>query len=320
MKIIITGAAGFIGSHLAERLVSLGHDVSGIDNFNAYYSTLIKETTAKDLKDKGVEIKRLDLAEDSLDGELDEADVIFHLAAQPGISSDISFETYAKNNITATNNLLNSAIKLQNLKLFVNIATSSVYGAYATVDEDSAPRPISYYGVTKLAAEQLALSYFRNQGFPACSARPFSVYGERERPEKIYPKLINSVLDQNYFVPFYEGSENHVRSYTYVGDIVDGLILMMGNRDKVLGEIFNLGTEQAITTGDGIRIIEEILGAKVKLSIKPKRLGDQQETRANIKKAKNLLGYNPSTDPRVGLEKEVLWFKEKIWQKIPLYQ
>ncbi len=320
MKIIVTGAAGFIGSHLSERLVSLGHSVSGIDNFNSYYLPRLKEQNARDLYDKGVEISRLDLSKDNLDDALNGADVIFHLAAQPGISATTPFDNYLTNNFIATHNLLEAAKKQTGLQLFVNIATSSVYGAHAMDDETTAPKPTSNYGVTKLAAEQLALSYYRDQQFPACSTRLFSVYGERERPEKLYPKLINSILDPNYRLPFYEGSEEHLRSYSYVGDIVDGLILVLNNKDKVLGEIFNLGTDQAITTGEGIKIVEEIMGAKAKIDIKPKRPGDQKETHANITKARNILGYNPTTTPQIGLAKEVAWYKEKIWQKIPLYQ
>ena len=320
MKIIVTGAAGFIGSHLSERLALLGHTVIGIDNFNTYYLPQLKEQNAADLKEKGVEIARLDLSKDTLDPILADTEIIFHLAAQPGISATTPFDQYLNNNLIATYNLTESAKKLSTLKLFVNIATSSIYGAHATDTEEAAPKPTSHYGVTKLAAEQLVLALFRDKQFPACSVRPFSVYGERERPEKLYPKLINSIIDPNYKLPLYEGSEQHLRSYTYVGDIIDGLVLVMENYAKVLGEIFNLGTDTAITTGEGIKIVEQIMGAAAKIDIKPKRPGDQKETHANIEKARRILGYNPTTTPQDGLAKEVAWFKEKIWQKIPLYQ
>jgi UDP-glucuronate 4-epimerase len=320
MKILVTGAAGFIGSHLSERLKNLGHDVVGLDNFNPYYLPQLKEINAQDLKSKGIDVLKLNLDRDDLSAAVKDVDVIYHLAAQPGISATTPFEHYLNNNIIASYKLIEEARKNENLKLFVNIATSSIYGAHATEDETTAPKPTSHYGVTKLAAEQMALSYFRDKKFPAVSTRLFSVYGERERPEKLYPKLINSILDPNYELPLYEGSEEHLRSYTYVGDIVDGLLLILENKEKVLGEIFNLGTDKAITTGEGIKIVEEIMGQKAKISVKPKRPGDQKETHANITKARNLLGYNPSTTPAEGLKKEVEWFKEKIWQKIHLYQ
>lgn len=319
MKILVTGSAGFIGSHLAETLKDMGHDVSGIDNFNPYYKPQLKEINAHQLEKKGIHIHKADLAEDDLMVPTKDAEVVFHLAAQPGISSTTPFDNYLKNNFVATYRLLEALKFSDSLKLFVNISTSSVYGAHAMDDENAAPKPTSYYGVTKLAAEQLALSYCRDQDFPAVSTRLFSVYGERERPEKLYPKLIDAILKDKPF-PLFEGSEHHLRSYTYVGDIVTGLVAVMRNPDKVIGQIFNIGTDKAITTGEGIKIVEDVIGKKAKLDIKPKRAGDQQETHANIKKAREILQYEPTTTPQEGLRKEVEWFTENIFKKgINLY-
>ena len=318
MKIVVTGAAGFIGSHLSERLKGLGHNVIGVDSFNNYYTPELKKLNATDLEEKGISIEKRDLVTDDVSGILQNSDAVFHLAAQPGISTTTPFEHYLNNNFIATHRLI-EAVRTAGTKKFINIATSSIYGAHATEDETTAPKPTSNYGVTKLAAEQLALSNFRDKGFPAVSTRLFSVYGERERPEKLYPKLIDAILNDKSF-PLYQGSEEHLRSYTYVGDIIDGLVLILQNFDKCTGEIFNLGTDQAITTGEGIKIVEDILGKKAVLDIKPKRPGDQKETHANIDKARRILGYNPSTTPQEGLKKEVDWFKEKIWKKIDLYR
>lgn len=314
MKILVTGAAGFIGSHLSEKLNDLGHEVWGIDNFNSYYLPALKKLNAKELKKRGIKIYKKDLSKHDLSEAVEGAQIVFHLAAQPGISSTTPFENYLKNNIIATQNLLNSLTGSKDLELFVNISTSSVYGANATDDETSAPKPTSHYGVTKLAAEQLILAAARDKGFPAASARLFSVYGERERPEKLYPKLIDAVLNNKEF-PLFEGSENHVRSYTYVGDIVSGLVKIMENKDKVKGEIFNIGSDTVITTGEGIKIVEELIGKKANIVTKPKRAGDQKETHANIDKAKRVLGYKPETSPKVGLKRAVEWFTENIFKR-----
>ncbi|RJR26966.1 NAD-dependent epimerase/dehydratase family protein [candidate division WWE3 bacterium] len=317
MKILITGAAGFIGSHLAEKLVDLGHSVTGLDSFTDYYSPQLKRLNAADLVSKGVSIIEKDLTAPDLNNEISGFDVIYHLAAQPGISATTPFESYLRNNIIATQNLISSVPN--DLKLFVNIATSSVYGAHATDNEDAAPKPTSHYGVTKLAAEQLVMALNRDKGFPAVSMRLFSVYGERERPEKLYPKLINSILNDKEF-PLYEGSEHHLRSYSYVGDIVDGLSAVLEDSAQFTGQIFNIGTDKAITTGEGIKIVEDILGKKAKIVVKPKRPGDQKETHANIDKARRMFSYDPVTLPEEGLRREVEWFKDKIWKKINLYQ
>ncbi|KKS02688.1 MAG: 3-beta hydroxysteroid dehydrogenase/isomerase [candidate division WWE3 bacterium GW2011_GWF2_41_45] len=318
MKILVTGAAGFIGSHLSERLKSLGHDVVGIDNFNTYYSPELKKLNAKDLEEQGVTVEMRDLAADDLTDILEGVEAVFHLAAQPGISAATPFDTYLRNNLVATHNLLEAVRKID-IKMFINISTSSVYGMHATEDETTSPKPTSYYGVTKLAAEQLALSYHRDKNLPVASARLFSVYGERERPEKLFPKLIYSILKEEPF-PLHRGSQKHARSYTYVGDIVDGLVLIMDKFDACNGEIFNLGIDQSMTTGDAIKIVEKLLGKKAIFENKPKRPGDQKETYADISKAIRVLGYHPLTTPKQGLEKEVKWFKEKIWKKIELYQ
>ena len=274
MKTLITGAAGFIGSHLAERLCDSGHEVIGVDCFTDYYSRALKDLNAADVRKRGVQLLELDLATDDLMPAMNGVEVIYHFAAQPGISDTTPFEDYARNNITATRRLADTALNNSSLKCFVNIATSSIYGAHSTDTEETAPKPTSYYGVTKLAAEQLVLVYQRDKGMPACSLRLFSVYGERERPEKLYPKLIGAILRDEPF-PLFEGSERHRRSFTYVGDIVDGCLCVLNNLDKCDGEIFNIGADTEITTAEGIRIVEEIMGKKARIAPTPKRAGDQ---------------------------------------------
>lgn len=318
-KCIVTGAAGFIGSHLSERLIALGYDVLGIDCLTDYYSRAQKTLNLNQISEKGVEFLHLDLAEDDLNFALEGVDVIYHLAAQPGISATTPFDAYLKNNLIGTHRLLDAAKKSASLRGFINISTSSVYGEDATSDEKTEPKPTSYYGVTKLAAEQLVLAAAREENFPACSMRLFSVYGPRERPEKLYPKLIASILEDKAF-PLYKGSEEHLRSYTYVGDIVDGLVSLLDKPNEIKGEIFNIGTDLAITTAEGIRIVEEIIGKRAKIEPKPKRPGDQLKTHANIAKARWILDYNPTTTAMEGLKKEVEWYREHILGKVDLWQ
>jgi UDP-glucuronate 4-epimerase len=314
MKIVVTGAAGFIGSHAAERFAALGHEVVGVDAFTDYYSLAWKESNAADVQRQGVQLARLDLAADDLTAVLADAHFIFHLAGQPGISATTPFETYVRNNVIATHRLLDASRQLSTLKCFVNISTSSVYGRHATDSEETPPKPTSHYGVTKLAAEQLALAYQREQGFPTCSLRIFSVYGPRERPEKLYPKLIRSILIGESF-PLHEGSEHHSRSFTFVNDILDGFVTVLNRPETAVGQIFNIGSDVEMTTGEGIRIIEDIMGQKANMQIMPKRPGDQLRTCANIEKAGRLLGYEPKTRLEEGLRAEVDWYREKIYKQ-----
>jgi nucleoside-diphosphate-sugar epimerase len=311
MKILVTGASGAIGSHVAEALKKASHDVMGLDAFTDYYDPAIKEINASDLKRAGIDIIRKNLARDDISSALDGVEVVYHFAAQPGISASTPFEKYLENNIVATQKLLEAAARSKTLKLFVHISTSSIYGARADSDEMAEPKPTSVYGVTKLAAEQLALAYTRDKGLPVTVLRLFSVYGERERPEKLYHKVIKNVLNDEPFT-LYEGSENHVRSYTHVSDVVDACLLVLKKMNEVRGEIFNIGTDKTITTGEGLALIEEILGKKIIKKKVPKRAGDQLETSAQIDKAKKVLGYKPKIAPKEGLRRQVEWYKEKL--------
>lgn len=312
MKILITGVAGFIGSHCAERFLDLGHSVVGIDNFSDYYSLDLKTLNANTVEAKGAKIIKTDLRSEDFGKTLDtDFDYIFHFAAQPGISQTSTFEDYFSNNVIATKNLVDFALSCNSLKLFVNIGTSSIYGLRATFSEDVAPKPASYYGVTKLAAEQLVLQKSRENQMQACSLRLYSVIGPRERPEKMYTKLIDLGIKGQAF-PLFEGSDKHLRSFTYVGDIIDGIVSVVGNETKVDGEIINLGTEVEHTTQDGIDAVSKVLGKPIEIDIKPKRAGDQLRTKANIDKARHLLGYNPQTTLLESVEAQVKWFQENF--------
>lgn len=312
MKILVTGAAGFIGSHTAERLKRLGHDVVGLDNFNDYYDVSLKKCNAQALADCGIPIIRQDLRDKELCKTLPkDIQYIFHFAAQPGISVTSTFEDYLSNNVIATKHMLDYALQCKQLKLFVNIATSSIYGIEATCSEQAVPKPVSYYGVTKLAAEQLVLQKHRELQIKACSLRLYSVIGPRERPEKMFAKLIDLGLKGAAF-PLFVGSDKHLRSFTYVGDIVDGVVAVIGNESKVGGEIINLGNDDEYTTKQGIEAVEQVLGKSIALHSIPKRPGDQLRTKAIIDKAQRLLGYNPQTSLLEAVKKQVDWYRTTV--------
>ena len=309
MKILITGTAGFIGSHTAERLQAMGHQVIGWDNFSNYYDVALKERTAKTLENKGVVMQRVDLFHDDLASIWPEdLDYVFHFAAQPGISASSSFTSYLENNFIATQRLLSVLEQLEQPPYMVNIATSSVYGLVATKDEFAAPEPASWYGVTKLAAEQLVLAYVRRGFIQGTSLRLYSVYGPRERPDKLYTRLIDCGLNQKEF-SLYQGSEQHRRSFTYVGDIVDGIVSVLNAANACNGEIINLGSDVEHSTGEGIQTVERLLGTEINKQIMPPRPGDQDRTMAVIDKAKRLLDYSPKTSLEEGLKAQIAWFK-----------
>ena len=310
MKVVVTGAAGFIGSHVAETLRLAGAQVVGIDSFTDYYSIALKEKNASELAKKGVSIVRADLAaetdHDTIRSVVKDAHVVIHLAAQPGISATTPFNDYLRNNIVATERLLVACEDASKFSLFLNVATSSVYGFHATDGEDVAPRPASWYGATKLGAESLALARHRGSGMPVSSFRLFSVYGPRERPDKIVPILTNALLTDTEF-PLFEGSEHHRRSFTFISDIVDGIVAAVEDPAKVNGEIFNIGCDTSITTGEAISLVEEAVGRRARVKRLPRRAGDQLETRATIVKIREKLGYQPKVSPAEGIARYVAW-------------
>lgn len=308
MRILVTGAAGFIASHLCEKLNIEGHDVTGIDNFNDYYDVNLKLINENDLAQKKIAIHHQDLNDNLTSVFKQPFDYIYHLAAQPGISSTTSLDQYVLNNVHATQNLVDAVLKYNpDLKSFINISTSSVYGKVADVAENVPPTPVSFYGITKWAAEQLVLAMQREKKINACSVRLYSVYGPRERPEKLYTKLIENLYFNKPF-PLFEGSMYHQRSFTYVSDIVDGLFAIIGKENQVNGEIINLGTDEVNTTQEGINIVQEIMNKKLLIDHKPPRKGDQEKTAAVISKAKQLLNYSPKVTLKQGLQEQVNWY------------
>lgn len=310
MNILITGITGFIGYHLARELHNLQHTVFGIDNFSEYYDPRIKRWNQRQLEDLGITVLEGDLKYDHTYTIFPkEIDFIIHLAAQPGIASTSTFENYLDNNIIATQKLIaHTERTYPNLLLFINISTSSVYGLDATHPEETVPQPASNYGVTKLAAEQLVLKQDRSNIFPACSLRLYSVYGPGERPDKLFTKLICAALNGTPFTLF-EGSLSHKRSFTYVSDIVRGIIAAIDKYTSISGDVINIGSDREYTTKQGIEVVEKLLGPIV-IEMKPARFGDQKQTKAIIEKAKERLAYHPNTTLEEGVQQQIIWVRQ----------
>jgi nucleoside-diphosphate-sugar epimerase len=305
MKCVVTGCAGFIGSHLADRLLADGHAVVGLDCFTDYYPRAVKEANligAK--KHPKFSFHELDLASDDLTAATSGADVVFHLAAMPGLTrSWTDFDLYARCNLTATHRLLEAVKQVKGLKKFVYASTSSVYGRYASGDESLPTRPSSPYGITKLAGEQLTRVYHEEFDIPAVVLRFFSVYGPRQRPEMGLHLFIKWVLNGEPIQLTGDGLQ--VRGATYIDDCVEATV--RAGLNAMPGETFNLGGGEIATVLDMIRKIEKLSGREAKIVRKPDRKGDQLATAADVSKLYRHLGWKPTTGLDEGLAKQIEW-------------
>jgi len=308
MRCLVTGCAGFIGSHLAEKLVESGFEVIGVDSFTDYYDQRIKEANVQGLlKSPNFTLVREDLLATDLNKLLEGVDYIFHHSAQPGVIASWGrrFETYLNNNILATQRLLESAKEIP-LKSFIFASSSSVYGdCELPMREDRLLLPVSPYGVSKLACENLSYSYWKNFGVPVVSLRYFTVYGPRQRPDMAFHKFIKAILKREEITIYGDG--NQTRDFTYIDDAVNSNILVM--EKACTGEIFNIGGGSYISVNGTIKLLEEIIEKKAQIKYTEKRKGDMQATWADIKKAKKMLGYSPRFDLKEGLLKEIEWIK-----------
>ncbi|UCG31330.1 MAG: GDP-mannose 4,6-dehydratase [candidate division WOR-3 bacterium] len=309
MNVLVTGVAGFIGSHLAERLLGMGHRVTGVDCFTDYYPRKIKESNLSRMHDsKAFLFHEDDLLQMDLTALLKDIDVVFHEAAQAGVRASwgSSFRIYTENNVRATQCLLEAA-KVVKLKKFIYASSSSIYGdaeTYPTA-ENMKPMPISPYGVTKLAGEHLCYLYYKNYSIPTVSLRYFTVYGPRQRPDMAFNKFITAILNDKEIAIYGDGKQT--RDFTYIEDIIDANVSAMDA--QVAGDIFNIGGGSRITVNDTIRIIEKVTGTKAKIRYIEKQKGDVRHTAADITRAKKLLGYAPAYDLEKGLTNEVAWLQ-----------
>lgn len=306
---LVTGAAGFVGSHLCELLLSKGHTVIGVDAFIPYYPRSIKESYLKEIRNSPVADRftfhELDLREAELAPLLDGVDAVFHLAAMAGLRRSWSeFDRYMTCNIQATQRLLAAAVERQ-VGHFLNISTSSVYGRFAIGNEESPLAPVSPYGITKLAAEELCRAYSLNAGLPVTILRLFSVYGPRQRPDMGYHIFIRALLNDEVITVDGDGADS--RSNTFVLDCVQGIALAFEQPEQSTGETFNIGGGEEVNVNQVLATLAELSGKEPRVVHGPPRPGDQRRTVADISKARRLLGYTPSTSVREGLAAQLAW-------------
>ena len=310
MKSIVTGVAGFIGSHLAERLIKEGHEVVGIDCFTDYYVRSIKEQNLKGLlKEPGFDFMEANLLETDLSKILIGIDCVFHQAAQAGVRSSWGeeFEIYTSLNVLATQRLL-EACKDSKIGRFVYASSSSVYGDSEELPlrEKSLLKPVSPYGVTKLAGEHLCYSYWKNYQIPVISLRYFTVYGPRQRPDMAFHKFIKAILNGEEIEIYGDGKQT--RDFTFISDAVSGNILAMDSDAK--GEVFNIGGGSRVLLNEVLDSIQKIAGRTAKVVYRDVQKGDVRHTLADTSKAKKYLGYNPRVNLKTGLAEQWKWLEE----------
>jgi UDP-glucuronate 4-epimerase len=300
MRYVVTGAAGFIGSHLAERLVEDGHDVLSIDCFTDYYDVAIKEENARDLN-----VRRLDLVEDPLDFE--GFDGVFHLAGQPGVRSfgDV-FPLYLRRNLHASQRVFEAAAR-DGVRV-VYASSSSIYGVaerYPTT-EDTLPHPISPYGITKLACEQLADAYTRHFGLDALVLRYFNAFGPRQRPDMAFTRIATALAEGATFELYGDGEQS--RSWTYVGDVVAATTAAMERGSGT----YNVGGALEASMNESIELFERVAGRTLDLRRHEAMPGDQQRTKADTTRIRAELGWEPQVSLEQGVEAQWQWASARV--------
>lgn len=308
MRALVTGAAGFIGSHLAEALCEAGWQVRGVDAFTDYYDVRLKRRNVSRLTPlPQFELVEADLTKADLGPMVDGVDVVFHQAGQPGVrlSWSTEFPKYVSRNVLATHRLLESC-RASSVHRFVYASSSSVYGnadAYPTT-EQTLPSPHSPYGVTKLAGEHLCGLYASNWATPTVSLRYFTVYGPRQRPDMAMHRFLMSALNNAAIPRFGDGEQ--VRDFTYVHDIVRANILA-ANADLAPGEVINIAGGGSVTVNALIELLGELVGAPLRVDQREEQAGDVRRTSGGIDRARQLLGWAPETSLRDGLAAQLAW-------------
>ena len=311
MRIAVTGAAGFIGSHLVESLLDGDNEVIGIDCFTDYYSKSIKQQNIADLLSRpSFRFQEIDLAQDDLRPVLGGVEVVYHLAGRPGVRAALTqFDQYVRENVIATHRLL-EAVKGVGLQRFVYAGSSSVYGdaeAFPTA-ESALPAPLSPYGMTKLAGEHLAYIYWKNFGVPAVRVRYFSVYGPRMRPDLMLSRAMRALNDRSVFEIYGDGEQT--RELTYVSDAVAGTILAAER--GIPCDVYNLGGGTSVTVNAVLKLLEEMSGIELSRRYIERQAGDHRRAGASISQARMTLGWEPRTQLREGLTEQWRWFVDQV--------
>jgi nucleoside-diphosphate-sugar epimerase len=310
MRCLVTGAAGFVGSHLSERLVSLGHDVVGVDRFSDYYPRSYKDSNLQRLRDNPkFSLEERDLASCDIAALLDGCEVVFHQAAQAGVRASWgkTFESYLQDNVFSTQRLLEAARGHRTVRKVVYASSSSVYGDTHDLPmrETSSAHPHSPYGVTKLAAEHLCELYRRNFGLPTVSLRYFTVYGPRQRPDMAFHKFIEATLDGKSIPVFGDGEQT--RDFTFIADIVEANV--NAGFGKAEG-VFNVGGGSRVTLNEVLKVIGDFAGT-VRIDRRPNEAGDVTHTWADVSAAQGAFGYAPRVSLREGLGLQVAWHQTR---------
>lgn len=307
LRCVVTGCAGFIGSHLSEALVAQGHEVVGIDCFTDYYPRAAKEANLAALLDSpNFTFIEADLLEYDLGRLLEGTDCVYHQAAQAGVrgSWGQNFAIYTQNNVLATQRLLEAA-KDRPLRRFVYASSSSIYGdaRQLPVTEETLPQPVSPYGVSKLAAEHLCRLYRVNFGVPTVSLRYFTVYGPRQRPDMGFHRFLRALLTDGEITLYGDGEQT--RDFTFVSDAVAANLACLDA--EVSGEVFNIGGGSRVSINRVLAILEAISGKKPRVRRIGKQKGDVRDTFADTSRAREALGFRPSVSIEEGLRRELEW-------------
>jgi len=311
VKALVTGAAGFVGSTLAGRLLADGHDVVGIDALTDYYDPRVKRTNLGRLESPRFQLVEADLNEIDLDPLTADADVVFHQAGQPGVRASwgAEFGRYAADNVCATQRLLESALRANHLSRFVYASSSSVYGNAVRYpcEETDLPQPMSPYGVTKLAAEHLCSLYARNYGLPTVALRYFTVYGPGQRPDMAFTRFCRAVHSGDE-IDIY-GSGEQVRDFTYVDDVVEAnLIVGAAEPARVApGTVFNVAGGTSTTVNEVLELLGPISGRDVRATRGAAVPGDVLRTGGSTQAIRKATGWAPRTSLQEGLERQYQW-------------